>query len=156
VTPLGAIEITVALVSAGAALLGALVGGAGSYFVERRLRLKEIEAQARAGARLVIVDLDHCQQTAGEVASDAEWWPFFQLPIGAWERYREPLALQLETDVWNEVATTINVVRYMAEGIERRPPTGDPRAPTRITETDAWANLQTDINTAIEALRPLT
>jgi hypothetical protein len=47
VVPTGAIEAVVAAIAASAAILGAVVGGIGSYFVERRLTDRRAEAVGR-------------------------------------------------------------------------------------------------------------
>ena len=54
---MGAVEVVVAAIAAGAAVLGAVVGGLGSYLVEKRLSDQRASAVARAGARVVGSDL---------------------------------------------------------------------------------------------------
>jgi hypothetical protein len=115
IVPTAAIEIVVAAIAAGGAVLGAAVGGVGSYFVERTLSDRRAAAVARAGARVVAADLKHVDDVLAVVEKDGKLWPFHKLPTPGWDHYRNDLALALEPDNWKSVSSTDRARRLHVE-----------------------------------------
>jgi hypothetical protein len=106
--------VTVALIAAGAALLGgvfgAIAGGLADYFLERRRE----KAKARAGARLLRSDLrvvaGRCRTAAELKAWLRPWGPVIE---ATWDEYRDILAASLDTDRWTTVEKAVSLTRQI-------------------------------------------
>jgi hypothetical protein len=100
-----------------AAVFGALVGAAAGGVVDAILERRRESARAKAGARLVAVDLSTAASLLKGIERDAIWYPFQQLEMAAWPEYRDVLAIRLSNDHFQAVAQAVKGVAYLMDGV---------------------------------------
>lgn len=66
----------------------------------------ESAKRAKAGARMIATDLTTADTTLKSV-SDDKWWVFFDPRIGAWDEYRDVLAVRLSNEEFEAVSQAV-------------------------------------------------
>lgn len=116
----------VALIAAGAALfggvLGAVAGGVSDYLLERRRE----KVKARVGARLVRSELASLAEMCAIAATDGKWRLTWDASVPRWDEYGPVLAAHLSGSDWTKVDTPIRALRGLAAGIAKLDAHGHP------------------------------
>ena len=89
---------TVALIAAGGAILGALIGAASGGVVDYLLERQREKRRAKIGGRLVRLDLREVVTTLRGAETTGRWAPAVGLAMRAWPQYQDALSAQLSTD----------------------------------------------------------
>jgi hypothetical protein len=151
----GASTETVALIAAGAALvggvLGAIVGGLSEYAQERHRN----KTKARAGARLVRSELLTAAEQMLSAEESGKWKIWFDFSMAAWDAYGDSLAAALKPDAWGTVDEAIRGVRGLARGLDKLDKYGMPVAPELDLEPNslkAFAGHRERVRSAYDAL----
>jgi hypothetical protein len=109
------------LESAGAGLVGVLIGGGITYLTQSRLEQRReeraqetgrIEAarHAQMSARLVFLDLFATVNQLRAAKEAGRWWTALLLTDGAWRQHSEVLSRELDDSTWRMVAAVFVVV----------------------------------------------
>jgi hypothetical protein len=93
-----------AIISGASGVIGALVGALGGSLAERHSIRARDERQARAAARLVRADLSIAAGHLGSAIEELLWWPFYDLTMPSWTKYRDLLAMELTAEHWGSVS----------------------------------------------------
>ena len=100
------------LITAGGALLGVIIGGVLNWVVQRAAERRRQQAEARAGVRLV--DLDLRESANSLERANTDFWPQgMSLPTDAWRTYREVLAITLESRDWKALAEAVTALDHL-------------------------------------------
>jgi hypothetical protein len=145
--------VDVAIISGLSGVGGALVGSVAGGVVGWRLERRRAGRQAKAGARLLRADLSINQTRLGDAISELRWWPFYDMCIEPWSRYRDAMAEELDADVWGVVSQAAIELQALGEGM-RKAPGFDEHKPMAITEERA-SNLNLIRVNAIQAFNAL-
>jgi hypothetical protein len=139
-----------ALATLAGVIVGAVVGGWVNYKLERRRE----KAQGRAGARLVRMDLAIAAEQLKDAYAEAMWWPFYNVRLESWDRYRDVIAIAVGANDWVTVSQSAIELQHTDEGFRKMPAADKARALTERSEADL-ANMRTNAIKAFNALAKL-
>lgn len=128
-----AFAVSDAVVTGSAALAGVVVGAVVGGVVDLKLEKRKENAQGRAGARLLRVDLSVAVQQIESAIAELTWWPFYELRLEPWDRYRDVLAVALDPEAWGVVSQSAMELQALGNGM-RNAPGSDGRA-RRVGDT---------------------
>jgi hypothetical protein len=137
-----------ALATLAGVVVGAVVGGWVNYRLERRRE----KSQGRAGARLVRMDLALGADQLTRAYEEAAWWPFYDVTMEAWERYRDVIAIALGADDWVTVSQSAVEMQRLDTGMRTSPLAGQPR----VLNADSAPQLAEIRGNAIKAFNALS
>lgn len=115
------LAVSEAVVTGGAALLGVILGAVVGGVVDLRLEKRKEEAQGRAGARLLRVDLSVAVAQVESAIAELTWWPFYELRMDPWDRYRDVLAVALDPEEWGAVSQSAMELQAFGHGMRNAP-----------------------------------
>jgi hypothetical protein len=125
----GADTTEVALIAAGASILGGLLGAVGGglsdYFLERHRN----KTKATAGARLIRSELLTAAEQIWSAEESGKWKIWFDFSMKNWDAYGDSLAGALDSDLWAIVDQAVRGVRGLATGVAKLDEYGTPIAP---------------------------
>jgi hypothetical protein len=113
--PIAAGDTTNALITAGATLLGVLIGATLGGIIDYRLARRREQSEGRAGARLVQDDLKKCTTTLTWIRRQQAWYAPYGLPTEAWTQYRGVLASVLDRSSWSDAAAAASMLQELLE-----------------------------------------
>ena len=130
--------------------MGVLIGGLLNWYVQRESERRGQRAHARAGVRLLDLELRSAKSNLGVAKSG--YWPRSQtLPTETWDAYREILAIALEKSEWDTLAKAIAALDHLNVNLaEQGEGTGPPDI-TLSTDLDKEiAQVQERIDSALK------
>jgi hypothetical protein len=102
-----------ALITGGATLLGVIVGALVAAGTDFALTHQRERADARAGARLVQVNLREAESTLADAHDVQYWMEGMDLPTEAWDAHRTVLASGLDAASWDAVANAATTLKRL-------------------------------------------
>jgi hypothetical protein len=106
----------VAAIAAGASLLGGILGAVAGGIADYRLERRRERSKARAGARLARADLLTAAVFFQGTIERTRWLKIIDLPIDAWDEYRDAIATAIDAEAWNKVAHAFRMIRQAKVG----------------------------------------
>jgi hypothetical protein len=116
---LAATDITTALITAGATLLGVMVGAVLGGLIDYRLARRREQAEGRAGARLLQVNLSEAGPLLAAAERDSTWLATAVLRTDAWNQYRGVMASVLDASRWETVAKAMGALQELEADIQQ-------------------------------------
>jgi hypothetical protein len=118
--------LTVAVITAVAGLLGAAVGSGATLWSERLRRKREERAAAeenrrelRQAVRIVLAELNGTKAVIRHAAAvQRAWLSDRPLPMDAWRRYRDALALRVSDEAWMMAEKAYGIAAELNQDIE--------------------------------------
>jgi hypothetical protein len=114
-------DTTIALISAGSAIGGAFIGAVTGGGVDLYQQSRRAAARAKAGARLVALDLALADSNLKRAEADKKWWSFFKLSMPAWPEYQDVLAQRLSNDEFEKVSQAVAGLEYFEVNLRAAP-----------------------------------
>src|SRR5690349_13209691 len=104
---LAASSVAPAIISAAGALIGVIIGGLVNWQVQRRAETRREATLARAGARLIGMELVVAEGFIAAAVESEVWAKSSAFGIPSWASYREVLATTLDNGQWHALATCV-------------------------------------------------
>ena len=154
----GADTTEIALIAAGASILGGLLGAVGGglsdYFLERHRN----KTKAAAGGRLIRSELLTAAEQMWIAEESGHWKIWFDFSMKDWDVYRDSLAGALDPGSWATVDQAVRGVRGLETGVAKLDKYGTPSAPELPLGAEAIAAFAVHrkrVASAYDALAPV-
>jgi hypothetical protein len=108
----------IALISAGAALLGAAVGAVAGGLVDLWVRERTARQRAGVGARLIQADLSAAAMRLAQAEEKKQWLRNWNVNVDSWEEYRDALAFRLSPEAWERLSHAIEQLSAVQLGVD--------------------------------------
>ena len=131
-------------------MLGVLIGGLLNWYIQRESERRGQRAHARAGVRLLAIELHNAKSNLG--VAESGYWPRSQtLPTETWGAYREILAIALEKSEWDALAGAIAALDHLNVRLaEESEGTGPPDVPLSTDLSKEIVEVRELIDSALE------
>jgi hypothetical protein len=110
---------TVAWIAAGGAVAGAAIGSAVGGVVRFVLDYAGSRGKAKAGARLVRLELALAASRLNDAENEQQWWRFYTTSMEAWDRYDDVLARRLSSDDFDLVTQSVGELADFGDQMRR-------------------------------------